>query len=138
SGLSQHDGRTAGTVTGPYTPPAAPATCPEGWTAGDVTVFNENGGWTWYNDERVVVDAEAGKIVVSSAASNANSQDTNKNIDAVIHDLATGTNDKMQLGTLGYSDDHNNGGIVVKGPGSYFVAWAHHNQECTSYWRNYD
>jgi hypothetical protein len=137
-GMGGTGGGTVGPMTCPYTPPEVPATFPDGWTAGEVTVFNENGGWTWYNDERVVVDAEAGKLIVSSAASSATSDQTSRNIDAVIHDLATGMNDKMQLGSLSYSDDHNNGGIVIKAPGSYFVAWAHHNVDCNTYWRNYD
>jgi hypothetical protein len=122
----------------PFTPPEAPNPTPKGWTASKVTVFNDNGGWTWYNDERVVVDAEAGKIVVSSAASNPTNEGTNTNIDAVIHDLATGQNQKTALGSLSYSDDHNNGGIVIKKPGEYFVGWAHHNVDCNSYWRNYE
>jgi hypothetical protein len=122
----------------PYTPPEDPGTFPQGWTRSEVTVFNDNGGWTWYNDERVVVDAEAGKIVVSSAASNASSQSASPQVHAVIHDLATGQNTKMALGSLSYSDDHNNGGIVVKAPGEYFVAWAHHNVDCNTYWRNYE
>jgi hypothetical protein len=121
----------------PYTPPEDPATFPDGWTSGEITVFNDNGGWTWYNDERVVVDVEAGKIIVSSAASSASSQTSNTNIDAVIHDLATGQNTKTTLGNLSYSDDHNNGGILVKAPGEYFVAWAHHNVDCNTYYRNY-
>ncbi len=127
-------GGTGGLVSSicPYTPPEDPGTFPQNWTSGDVTLFNDNGGWTWYNDERVVVDAEGGKIVVSSAESPA------ANIDAVIHDLATGNNDKMILGSLSYSDDHNNGGIVVKAPNQYYVAWAHHNRDCTTHWRNYD
>jgi hypothetical protein len=115
-----------------------PATFPSGWTSGEVTVFNSNGGWTWYNDERVVVDAEAGKIIVSSAESDAADQSANPNIDAVIYDLATGANDKMKLGSLPYSDDHNNGGILVLGSGKYFVGWAHHNKDCISHWRNYE
>ncbi len=121
----------------PYTPPADPSTFPDGWTSGEVIVFNDNGGWTWYNDERVVVDADAGKIIVSSAASSASSESANTNVDAVIHDLATGQNAKTALGSLSYSDDHNNGGIVVKAPGEYFVAWAHHNVDCNTYYRNY-
>jgi len=128
---------TTGPMTCPYTPPEDPASPPQNWTASELTVFNDNGGWTWYNDERVVVDAEAGKIVVSSARSSASSQTADTNIDAVIYDIATGQSEKMALGSLSYSDDHNNGGIVVKAPGEYFVAWAHHNKECNSYWRNY-
>lgn len=130
-------GGTTAPMTCPYTPPEDPANFPQNWSAGDITVFNQNGGWTWYNDERVVVDAEAGKIVVSSAESSASSQNSNPNVDAVIHDIATGANDKMILGSLSYSDDHNNGGIVITAPGEYFVAFAHHNVDCNTYWRTY-
>src|SRR5690606_38475411 len=137
TGTSTTDGGTTGPMTCPYTPPELPDTFPNGWSAGDIRVFNENGGWTWYNDERVVVDADEGKIVVSSARSNASNQSADTNIDAVIHDIETGTNEKMALGSLSYSDDHNNGGIVITGPGQYFVAWAHHNVDCNSYWRLY-
>jgi hypothetical protein len=122
----------------PYTAPEDPDTFPAGWTRGEVTVFNENGGWTWYNDERVVVDVEGGKLVVGSAASSASSQTQNTNIEVVIHDLASGQNTKKSLGTLSYSDDHNNPGIVVKAPGKYFFAYAHHNVDCNTYWANYD
>lgn len=132
------DEEPAGPMTCPFEPPTDPDPFPEGWTRHDVRQFNDNGGWTWYNDERAVVDVEGGKIVVSSAASRANSEGSTTSIDAVIHDIATGTNDKIALGSLSYSDDHNNGGIVIKGPGSYFVAWAHHNVDCNTYWRNYD
>ena len=121
-----------GTDECPYVAPEDHATFPEGWTSGDVTVFNTNGAWTWYNDERVVVDADAGKIIVSSANSSAG-------IDVVIYDIATGVNDsKYTLGSLSYSDDHNNGGVVVTAPGEYFAAYAHHNKECNSYWANFD
>jgi hypothetical protein len=130
-------GDPLGRTTCPYTAPSDPQSFPEGWTAAEVTQFNDNGGWTWYNDERVVVDAEAGKILVSSAASSASSQGSNTNIDIVIHDLATGQNDRHPLGNLSYSDDHNNGGIVVKAPGEYFVAYTHHNVDCDTHWANY-
>jgi hypothetical protein len=137
------DGGTGGTGGGvisicPYTPPQDPNPFPQGWTSGEVTVFNDNGGWTWYNDERVVVDPDAGKIIVSSAESSASSQTASPNIDVVIHDLATGANDRTRMGSLSYSDDHNNGGIVVLGPGEYYVAWAHHNRDCVTHWRNYE
>jgi len=135
SGGSAGSGVALGTC--PYTPPQDPATLPKGFTRGEVTVFNSNGGWTWYNDERVVVDTAAGKIVVSSAESSATSQTASPNIDVVIYDLATKQATKKTLGKLPYSDDHNNGGIVVTAPGEYFVAYAHHNKECNSYWAKY-
>jgi hypothetical protein len=130
-------GGMAGSMTCPYTPPDLPETFPSGWTAAEVTQFNSNGAWTWYNDERVIVDAEAGKIVVGAAASNANNQNGDTSINVVIHDLATGMNDKHSLGNLSYSDDHNNPGIVMTNPGEYFAAYAHHNVDCYTYWSNY-
>jgi hypothetical protein len=136
-GPSGGAGAAGQVMTCPYTAPTVPSTFPQNWTAAKVTQFNANGGWTWYNDERVVVDAAAGKIVISSAASSASSQTQNTSIDVVIHDLATGQNVKKSLGTLSYSDDHNNGGIVVKAPNEYFVAYAHHNVDCNTYWSNY-
>lgn len=121
-----------GTVACPYVSPEPLATYPANWTSGELTVFNNNGGWTWYNDERVLVDADAGKLIVGSAASNGSSS-----VDVVVHDLVTGQNDKKSLGSLSYADDHNNPGIVITAPGEYFAAYAHHNKECNSYWSNY-
>lgn len=138
SGGDASGGGSVGPMTCPYTAPTLPDTFPQGWTAAEVTQFNSNGGWTWYNDERVVVDAEGGKIVVGSAASSSSSQTANRNIEVVIHDLATGQNVKKSFGQLSYSDDHNNPGIVVKEPGKYFIAYAHHNVDCNTYWSNYD
>jgi len=136
-GGSSGSGGTSGTPTCPYTPPDEPDSYPENWTSSELTVFNNNGGWTWYNDERVVVDAEGGKIVVGSAASSASSQTADTSINVVIHDIASGMNDKATVGSLSYSDDHNNPGIVVTAPNQYFAAWAHHNQDCNSYWSSY-
>jgi hypothetical protein len=130
-------GPIASRTTCPYTAPTDPSPFPENWTAEPAVQFNANGGWTWYNDERLVVDAEGGKIVVGSAASNASSQTSNRNIEIVVHDIATGDNQKTSLGQLSYSDDHNNPGIVVKAPGEYFAAYTHHNADCDTHWANY-
>jgi hypothetical protein len=114
----------------PYTPPEPLASYPSNWTSGELKVFNNNGAWTWYNDERAVVDVDGGKLIVGSAAAN-------RSIDVVVHDLDTGQNEKKSLGSLSYADDHNNPGIVVTAPGQYFAAYAHHNVDCNSYWSNY-
>jgi len=136
-GAGGGSGGSSARLTCPYTAPTDPSPFPANWTAAETRQFNPNGGWTWYNDERVVVDAAAGKIVVSSARSSAASQSSNRDIDVVIHDIQNNTNDLHSLGQLGYSDDHNNGGIVVKAPGEYFIAYAHHNVDCNTYWSNY-
>lgn len=137
SGGAAGSGGTPAVGSCPFEPPTDPASFPSNWSSQELITFNDNGGWTWYNDERVVVDPEGGKLIIGSAASNASNQGASPQIEAVTYDLANGTKDKMVLGSLSYSDDHNNPGILVKAPGEYFFAWAHHNVDCTTYFRNY-
>jgi len=108
-------------------------TLPANWSFGEVVQFNDDGAWTWYSDERAVVDAEGGKIIVSSDANGGNRRG---NVDIVIHDIASGENERFVLGDL-KPDDHNNAAILLKGPGEYLAFWAGHNESCTSYWRSY-
>ena len=49
-------GAGMGPSTCPYTPPTLPGTFPANWTSSTVITFNDDGAWTWYSDERVVVD----------------------------------------------------------------------------------
>jgi hypothetical protein len=39
--------------------------------AGTLIQFNDNGAWSWFEDERAIVDAAAGKILVSSVGNSA-------------------------------------------------------------------
>src|SRR6185295_1529897 len=36
---------------------------------GNLIQFNDNGAWTWYSDERAIVDPTGGKVVVGVDAS---------------------------------------------------------------------
>ncbi len=113
-------------------------TCPaptEDWTSKPVTVFNDDGAWTWYSDERAVVDPVNRKIIVGSDANGGN---RNGNVDAVIYDVDTGMSSPVHaLGDLD-PDDHNTAAFLVKPGGGYLAFWAGHNQNCNSYFSNYD
>jgi hypothetical protein len=51
------------------TPPASMALpLPPDIVAGNLIQFNDNGNWTWYSDERSVVDTARGNLVVGSDA----------------------------------------------------------------------
>ena len=121
-----------GFVTCPYTPPADPTG--NNAVVGTVTSFNDDGAWTWYSDERAVVDVAGGKIIVGS---DANGGSRNGAIEAVIYDVATGNKTRAQLGKL-QPDDHNTAAFLVKPDGKYLAAWAGHNENCNTYWSNYD
>ncbi len=55
---------------GPGTPPASIVLpLPPDLVAGNLMQFNDNGNWTWYCDERSVIDKARGNLIVGSDAS---------------------------------------------------------------------
>jgi hypothetical protein len=116
----------------PYVAPAEPTG--QNYAVGTVTVFNDDGAWTWYSDERAVVDVAGNKIIVSS---DANRGGRNGAVEVVIYDVSAKMGSRFELGKLG-PDDHNNAAVLVKPDGKYLAAWAGHNENCNTYWRNHD
>src|SRR5918999_1749358 len=60
--------------------------------AGELVTFNDNGAWSWFEDERAIVDTVAGKIVVSSVADALGTGGATRNGDVEVAslDLASG------------------------------------------------
>jgi hypothetical protein len=116
----------------------APAPAPTGTkdaVSGNLIQFNDNGGWCWYQDERVVVDTKGGKLVIGSVASGGS---RNGNIEAVVYDLASGKKvGPSKLGNLSI-DDHNAPGIVVRPDGKYVAMYCGHRIDCISRWSVFD
>jgi len=97
--------------------------------------FNDNGGWCWYQDERVIVDREAGKLIIGSVASGDN---RNASVEVTHWDIASGHSDRYHLDKMKYADDHDAPSIVMKPDGGYVAMWAGHDDDCNSYYRVYD
>ena len=128
----------SGFVTCPYTAPADPTG--NNATVGTVRLINNNGAWTWYSDERAIIDKAGGKLLVSSDANAQGPGGSGRdgNVDVVSYDLATNmASSPFVLGDLA-PDDHNNAALLVKPDGKYLAFWAGHNENCNSYWRNHD
>jgi len=97
--------------------------------------FNDNGGWCWYQDERVLVDEEAGRLVIGSVASGGT---RDKRVEVTHWDLATRKGTLHHLGTMSYTDDHDVPALVKRPEGGYAAMWAGHNDDCNSYYSVYD
>ena len=41
------------------------------YVAGTLIVFNNNGAWSWFQDERAIVDSVAGTLLVGSVSNKA-------------------------------------------------------------------
>ena len=109
---------------------------------GNLIQFNDNGAWTWYSDERAIVDPTGGKLVVGSDATPAGLGGTTRNgsIEATLFDLPSGTSQRAALiATMpGGPDDHNGPAFLVRPDGKYLAQWTGHNANYLSYFRIYD
>ena len=137
------NGATSGAGTGGAGTPVS-SVCPytkgteitgQNAVSGQLQEFNDNGGWCWYQDERVIVDKEGGKLIIGSVASGG---ERDKRVEATHWDLATKTGVRHQLGTMSYTDDHDVQALVKRPEGGYAAMWAGHNDDCNSYYSVYD
>jgi hypothetical protein len=109
---------------------------------GNLVQFNDNGAWTWYSDERTIVDPTRGKMVVGVDANGSGLGGSSRSgaIEAGIFDIASGTSQRTTLmpsGTLG-PDDHNGPAFMLRPDGKYLGQWTGHNQNYLSYFSTFD
>ncbi len=121
-------------------PPAPPA--PGDFVNGNLIQFNDNGNWTWYSDERSVIDKARGRIIVGSDGNGTGVGGSARSgaIEVAMFDLQTGTPTRVTLlpsGVLG-ADDHNTPGLMVWPDGKYLAQWTGHNQNFLTYFSIYD
>jgi hypothetical protein len=129
------------------TPPAAPTLAlPTDLVIGNLIQFNDNGNWTWYCDERSVIDAARGNLIVGSDASPAGMGGSARSgdVETVIYSVTNGSRQRFTLKdgasdpSAFYADDHNTPGLLVRPDGKYLAWYCAHNTERTNYWRNFD
>ena len=113
--------------------PAGAVRYADGDVAGNKIVLNDNGAWSWFEDERAIVDVAAGKLLVSSVAHSSGGGPAERHADVEVAalDLATGVvSPPFTLSTLdntGTADDHNSAALLALADGRYLAAYAGHN-----------
>lgn len=109
---------------------------------GNLIQFNDNGAWSWYQDERAVVDRTGGKLIVGSDASNngVGGQPREGDVEAVLFDFQTGSSQRFTLkegNPIFYADDHDAPAFLVRPDGKYLAMFAAHFSDSTSHYRIY-
>jgi hypothetical protein len=106
--------------------------------------FNQNGVWTWYSDQRTVVDTNGGKVVVGYVE-NGNGLGgfpVDGNVGTTLFDITNRTGTpftlKPALLSFGGGDDHNAPALMVRPDGKYLAAYTGHNSSSNTFYRVYD
>jgi hypothetical protein len=100
-------------------------------------VFNDNGAWSWYEDERAVVDEATGTLLVSTVADDGGTGGTARagNVEVVAYNLATGTTRRTVLHAGLQADDHNSAALFVRPDGRYVAMYSRHETDRLTRWR---
>lgn len=93
---------------------------------GNLIVFNDDGGWSWYMDERAIVDKENGTVIVNSVASSPLFTGRNGDVEGVAYHLATGRRQRFVLADNFEEDDHDAAGMLLRPDGKYLAVYARH------------
>lgn len=91
-------------------------------------VINHNGAWSWFEDERAIVDIAGGKLLVSSVANAGGTGGATRNgdIDLVTLDLTSEVTSRFVLHAALQADDHNSAAIIQRPDGRYLAMYGMH------------
>jgi BNR repeat-containing family member len=101
---------------------------------GSLIMFNDNGAWSWFEDERAIVDpaaGAAGKIIVSSVADTAGTGGAARNgdVDVVSYDIATSAMTRVTLFDSLEADDHDSAALLKLPDGRYVASYSKHGSD---------
>ena len=124
---------SATTASAPTSCRPPPPSAPSGLVNGNLIQFDSEGAWTWYTDERAIVDPNNGHVLVNSVGfSPTVGGGSPGNVDVVDFDPATGRRVRTRLSNQVagnpqiQNDDHNVGALLVLPDGRYLAMYANH------------
>lgn len=100
-------------------------------------VVNRNAAWCWFQDERALVDPEAGLLVLGSVAAPEGEGGARRagNIEVTVVDLAARTADVVVLHANLEADDHDAPALWRRPDGRWLAVYARHKTDDLTRWR---
>ncbi len=99
--------------------------------------LNDNGAWSWFMDERAIVDH--GRLLAGSVRSNGEFGDSSfpgwGNVELSIYDLNSQETNVVVLSPRFEQDDHDSPALFVLKDGRYLAAYTRHGQETRLHYR---
>lgn len=115
-----------------------PAASPADYVAGDLVTLNDNGAWSWFMDERAIV--QDGKLIVGSARAVGNFQSGESdpnwgNIELSVFDIERVTTNQVVLDPHFEQDDHDNPALLALPDGRALAVYTRHAVERKVFYR---
>ena len=105
------------------------------FVAGNMMLINDNAGWCWYQDEKIIYDPVDGSIITSTSGQSYGLGSARGNdVDATTFNIATGRRTRVLACDRG-GDDHNMGALWIRPDGRYLHIYTGHNADDNSYYR---
>ena len=106
---------------------AEPSRAADDVVSGMITL-NDNGGWSWFEDERAIIDAANNKLLVSSVAngSGTGGAERSGDVDVTTLNLTNNQVDRFVLQPGLQADDHNSAGLIIRPDGRYLAMFGTH------------
>ncbi|WP_193103625.1 BNR-4 repeat-containing protein [Brachybacterium sp. FME24] len=100
-------------------------------------VINPNGAWCWFQDERALVDPDAGLLVVGSIASGGGDRGESRtgDLDLTVVDLRSGRSSVVTLHPGFEADDHDVPALHRRPDGRWLAVYARHKSDDLTHWR---
>jgi hypothetical protein len=94
--------------------------------AGNMMLINDNAGWCWYQDDKIVYDPASGNIITSTSGGTLGFDTNRRNdVDATTFNIDTGKRTRVKACDRG-GDDHNMGALWIRPDGKYLHLYCPH------------
>jgi hypothetical protein len=105
--------------------------------AGSMITFNDNGAWSWFEDERAIIDIGANKLIVSSVANGAGTGGAARSGDVEVEslDLTTHNVASFTLHDALQADDHDSAALWRRSDGRYVASYSTHGSDTLTRFR---
>ncbi len=97
-----------------------------------------NGAWSWYEDERAIVDFSDPAnplLLASSISSGPNGDPESGDVDLLWRNLITGAQGEFELNNRFERDDHDTAALYIRPDGRYLAMYAKHISDPLTRWR---
>ncbi len=102
------------------------------------TTTAPNGAWSWFEDERAIIDASDPAnplLLLSSVSSAADGNAESGDIDLLWRNLSTGAQGEFELHDRLERDDHDSAALYLRPDGRYLAMYAKHITDNLTRWR---